>query len=73
MNTNTTHISNFGSFAPRGASIDREGYIHYHDSDRYAEASDTQLEQWLALGSAIVRNAAAIEMAERALNAWRDA
>jgi hypothetical protein len=70
MKTRSYHVSNFGSFRP-AASADTDGYVTYHDSPRYRDATDDQLEAWLDSRVAAVRNAAATEIAERKLNEWR--
>lgn len=72
MKTATYHVSNFGSFLGR-VEADTEGYVSYHDSKRYKNASDEQLEDWQENGRTLaVRNAAATEIAERRLNEWRN-
>ena len=73
MKTKSYHISNLGSYAPRAAVADPEGYVTYHDSARYAEASDEQLDAWAESRNAAVRNAALTEQAERRLKQWRSA
>lgn len=70
MTKSKTHISNFGNAQPQ-ATADREGYIEYHNSSRYAAATDSQLSKWLEDANVLVKNAAAIEIAERELNMWR--
>jgi hypothetical protein len=71
MKTRTYHVSNFGSFRPN-AVADTEGYVTYHDSPRYRKATIVQLEEWAENGRTLaVRNAAATEIAQRALNTWR--
>lgn len=69
MKTKSYHKSNLGSFAPSISTND--GYITYHDSPRYAKASEEQLEEWAGARIAAVRNAALTEQAERALGEWR--
>lgn len=72
MKTRTTHISNFGSFRPVGLVSDWNGYAEYHESPRYAKASDSELRAWMEESPrSLIRNAAAIEIAERALVEWR--
>jgi hypothetical protein len=71
VKTKSYHVSNFGSFRP-AAVTDTEGYVTYHDSPRYAAATDDQLTEWAETGRTLaVRNAAATEIAERKLNEWR--
>ena len=70
MTKSKTHISNFGNAHPQAAA-NREGYIEYHNSGRYASATDSQLDKWLQDPNVFVKNAAAIEIAERELNVWR--
>lgn len=71
MKKSSTHISNFGKFAPIGANDN--GYIEYHDSKRYARASIAQLEEWEADAKMqIVRNAARIELANRRIRDWNE-
>lgn len=72
MKTKHYHISNLGSF---GHSIptDANGYVTYHDSPRYAKATEDQLEAWAMSRSPAVRAAARTEQAERALEQWRNA
>lgn len=70
MKTKTYHVSNLGSFGG-GVSPGTNGYVTYHDSPRYAAATDEQLEEWSDSQSRAVRNAAKTEMAERGINAWR--
>ena len=69
MRKSSTHISNFGKFAPIGANVG--GYIEYHDSPRYSRATNAQLEEWASDAKMqIVRNAARIELANRAILKW---
>ncbi len=70
MKTKTYHITNLGSFAPRGCA-GRDGYVIYHDSPRYRNATYEQLAEWSESKTKAVRNAAKTELAERALNIWR--
>jgi hypothetical protein len=70
MNTRSYHISNLGSYAPRG--IDTNGYVTYHVSRQYSKASDEQLAEWAAESRIkAVRNAAITEQAERRLAKWQ--
>ena len=71
MKTRTTHVSNFGSFRPVGIVTDWNGYAEYHDSPRYAKAADDELRACMESPRSLIRNAAAIELAERGLNEWR--
>lgn len=71
MKTSITHVSNFGSFRPFGIVTGWNGYVEYHDSSRYAKASDGRLLKWLESPCSLIRNAAAIELAERGLEKWR--
>ena len=71
MKTKKYHQSNLGSYAPAGASRDSQGYITYHESPRYSSASREQLDAWADSRTAVVRNAALTEIAERALEEWR--
>ena len=71
MKTRTFHHSLLGIFAP-SAHEDHDGYITIHDSPRYARASLEQLSKWrVGARSPLVRAAAAVELAERALDEWR--
>jgi len=70
MKTKSYHISNFGSFAPAGAT-ERDGYVAYHDSDRYGKATGAQLDTWSESRNTAVRNAALTEQAERRLAKWQ--
>lgn len=70
MKTKSYHISNFGRFAPTSAA-DVNGYVTYHDSDRYAKASDDKLAEWAESRTKAVRNAALTEQAQRNLRQWR--
>ena len=67
MKTKTTHSSYFGSF-----SSGFNGYIEYHDSPRYSKASEQELENWTQSRFEVVRNAARIELKNRAIEAWRN-
>lgn len=71
MKTRTYHITNLGSFAPRGCA-GQDGYVIYHDSPRYAKATEGQLATWRESRSKAVRNAALTEIAERSLQVWRN-
>lgn len=71
MKTKAYHITNLGAFAPHGCA-GRDGYVTYHDSPRYADATDAQLEQWVHKGRKAVRNAALTEIAERQIEQWRE-
>ena len=73
MKTKNYHHTHLGSYAPAGAQRDRQGYIIYHDSPRYSAASPEQLDTWAESRTTGVRNAALTEIAERALQTWRDA
>ena len=68
MKTNTTHISNFGGSLYLETSTD--GYAVYHESPRYAAASDSQLESWTDSRFEAVRNAARCEQFNRARDEW---
>lgn len=65
------HISNFGSFGG-GLPADFCGYVTYHKSARYSNASEDQLGEWSSSRYQAVRNAVEIERAERALARWQD-
>lgn len=71
MKTKHFHPTNFGSMGGPW-QVDRDGYVEYHASDRYAAATDEQLHQWLRSRLKAVRNAAAAEIANRRLDDWRD-
>lgn len=71
MNIKTYHISNLGSFSPRGVTVDSQGYVTYHSSDRYSKASNDQLVDWSCSRIRSVRNAALTEIAERSIVAWQ--
>lgn len=73
MKTKSYHVSNLGSYAPPGATQNGQGYITYHDSPRYAKATEEQLAEWSASRNQAVRNAALTEIAERALAVWQSA
>jgi hypothetical protein len=70
MKTRSYHISNLGSYAPSHIA-DNNGYVTYHDSDRYGKATDEQLEEWAESRTTAVRNAAITEQAERKLAEWQ--
>ena len=70
MKTKSYHISNLGSFAPAGVT-ERDGYVTYHDSDRYGSATAAQLDAWSESRNVAVRNAALTEKAERRLGEWQ--
>lgn len=70
MRTDKYHISTWGKFAPH-VPVDQEGYVVYHVSPRYQQATTQQLEAWLTSRLAAVRAAAATELAQRKLSAWR--
>ena len=72
MKTMSFHHSNFGSFSPT-AYADNMGFITIHDSTRYGRATMSQLLEWENSRMKVVRAAAATEIAERALQDWRDA
>jgi len=71
MKTKTYHITNLGSFAPRGIA-GQDGYVICHDSKRYSNANESQLATWRESRSKAVRNAALTEIAERSLQVWRN-
>lgn len=71
MKTATYHVSNYGSFRP-DATTDTDGYVTYHDSPRYAKATNEQLREWLDSRNEAVRNAAATEIASRKLQKWQE-
>jgi len=71
MKTRTYHISTLGRFAPRGCA-GQDGYVIYHDSPRYKTATVDRLLFWVESKAKPVRNAAKTEIAERALNIWRN-
>lgn len=75
MKTKTYHTTNLGKFAGRVAQFaDGQGYVTYHDSDRYSDMTDADLDDLVANGRyRAVRAAAATELAERAIRAWRAA
>jgi hypothetical protein len=64
------HVTSFGAFRP-GCSPDFDGYIEYHESDKYRKMSDQDLEKakWLHRVE-ICRNAAAVEIALRRIEEW---
>lgn len=70
MKTKSYHISNLGSFAPSSATVEN-GYVTYHDSPRYRNATEDQLNEWSGVRTKAVRNAAVTEIAERALRVWQ--
>lgn len=66
------HVSKFGLFGG-GVVADADGYVTYHDSPRYAAATDEQLKDWAANAKTLAaRNAARTEINKRRLNEWRD-
>ena len=70
MKTTTFHPTNFGTFAPN-CSTDSEGFVHVHDSPRYAKASEEKLQEYLSSRLFLVRNAAKTEVASRKLAKWQ--
>ena len=70
MYTASFHISNFGMFS-RGFSTDDGGFVRYHVSDRYDQATADQLKIWTRSRSKAVRNAAWAEINQRRINKWR--
>lgn len=70
MKTKSYHISNLGSYAPSQIA-DSNGYVTYHDSERYSKATDEQLAEWAESRVKAVRNAAITEQAERELSKWQ--
>lgn len=70
MKTKRFHGNNLGQFQPRGLA-DTEGYITIHDSPVYGEASESELNEFANSRSALVRAAALVELAERAIREWR--
>ena len=72
MKTKTYHITNLGSFSPRGITTDSAGYVTYHDSQRYAKATESQLNEWRHSKFVAVRNAALTEFAERHWSLWQN-
>lgn len=71
MKTRTYHITTLGSFAPHGCA-GNDGYVIYHDSPRYAKATEEQLATWRESRNKAVRNAALTEIASRNLQVWRN-
>ena len=71
MKIKSYHNSSLGSYAPRQASQNSEGYITYHASERYATATESQLDGWAESRVGAVRNAALTEFAERAIAGWQ--
>ena len=71
MKTAACHYSNFGVF---GQSLPRcmNGYVTFHNSPRYAEASTHQLIEWEKSRLRLVRVAAKVEIASRQLQDWRN-
>jgi predicted NBD/HSP70 family sugar kinase len=70
MKKRSFHHTNMGAYAPT-AYADTDGYITIHASERYAKASDAQLQTWLDSRVKYIRAAAATEIAERKLQQWR--
>ena len=70
MKISTYHVSNFGSFAPRGV-YQENGFVTYHDSPRYAKATVDKLNEWAESEKSAIRNAALTQKAERILAAWQ--
>jgi hypothetical protein len=73
MKTKSYHHTALGSYTPAGATRDGQGYVTYHDSPRYAAATEDQLDAWSESRTTPVRNAALTEIAERALKVWQSA
>lgn len=71
MKTRTYHISNFGSFAPAGVEC-VDGYVTIHESIRYSTATVPQLHEWSTSRLPAVRDAALTELANRAVQQWRN-
>lgn len=73
--TKQYHISNFGSFSGMVSGFaNREGYVKYDASKRYAAMSSEQLNSLCEDGrTKAIRAAAATELAERAVSEWRKA
>ena len=71
MKSRRYHVSVFGRIFPQGVSVDGDGYVYYHDSSRYGEASKEQLSKWCASRYILVRNAALTELADRRVSEWR--
>lgn len=73
MRTTNYHPSNLGAYAPIGYA-DGDGYVRMHDAPRYAVATNAQLGYWRDNSrSRLVRAASATALAERQLQARRDA
>lgn len=70
MKTKQIHTSNISRFS-RGISADVHGYAILHDSPRYAAATSEQLTEWTESRVKAVRNAAAVELADRAVAEWQ--
>ena len=73
MKTKSYHYTMLGSYTPAAATRDSQGYITYHDSPRYAQATAEQIDEWSESSNTAVRNAAVTEIAERALKVWQSA
>jgi hypothetical protein len=71
MKTKKIHASVFGWFAPTHLE-DEEGYIVFHDSPRYAKATDESLERWALRKNVIIRNAAEVEQRSRLMAEWQE-
>ena len=69
MKISYTHYKNFGSYAPK-CPADRDGFIAYHKSLQYQDASDAQLIAWSDSNSQLVRNAVEIENSNRKVLAF---
>lgn len=80
MKTKTCHVSNFGAFAPTEIQ-NVNGYVTYHDSRYYERAGKKKLQELaapvppseLTFKRRMVRNAAIVELADRAVAQWRKA
>ncbi len=71
MKIKSYHITNLGSFSPRGVTVDSQGYVTYHAAARYSTATSDQLSDWSQSRIRAVRNAALTEIAERKLSQWQ--
>lgn len=71
----TYHINEFHAIRflniPK-VTYDSLGYVRYHASTRYFNASDAQLDIWKESGSVLVRNAAESEIAARVMMLCRN-
>jgi hypothetical protein len=75
LKTMTFHINEFHALRflnMPNVKYDSQGYVKYHASTRYYNASDIQLDIWKESGSMLVRHAAEAEIAARVMMLCRN-